>query len=145
MTSSVSSGEWGRLVLMSPPLYVMRCSQPSFPPCICHLTVHALKLKQVGSPLSSVSVLSSAHCLRPSQLSGPKAVLCDPLAELYECYCQYKVQPKSGPSIKDQIVNILHFAGCIISVTATWSRHCHKNIHRQSVANLKIKSFQSKR
>lgn len=109
---------------LSPPFYVVGYSQPSpkpsFPSCI-PLRVHALEFKQVRSPLPTVSFLSSVHCMRPSQLLGSKTVLCDPPAELNECYSQYKRFISGGgkPSVKDRMVNILHFAGCIVSVTAT--------------------------
>ena len=52
---------------------------------------------------------------------GSKTVFCDSPAELKECYSQYKGFKSEGgkPSLKDQVVNILYFAGNMVSAIAT--------------------------
>lgn len=52
MSTSGSSGEWGRLVHITTFLCCEKLPapfpQPSFPSCISHLRFHALELEQVG-------------------------------------------------------------------------------------------------
>lgn len=94
---------------VSPPLYIVGSSDPSCPqpcsPCLPYLRVPALKLKQVRGPLPTVSVLSSAQCMKPSQFESI-TVLWDPPAGLNKYYSQHKVWSESGVgklSVRDQM------------------------------------------